>query len=141
VWFLSGALAVRAVHSRSGVTWEMDIFRGCLDVHRGFYPRSDQSVPEGWYDLYVGVLERDALGWRWLPQWDVIGTGESLIQRVAVPLHIMSAILALPAAWLFYRDRRSVRWARTGNCPRCGYDLSGLPPGAACPECGKGGPA
>jgi hypothetical protein len=24
-----------------------------------------------------------------------------------------------------------------GRCPWCMYDLSGLPPGAACPECGR----
>jgi hypothetical protein len=25
----------------------------------------------------------------------------------------------------------------TGHCPHCDYDLSGLPTGALCPECGK----
>ena len=46
--------------------------------------------------------------------------------------------LAILTAWLFYRDRRNVRWAETGRCVGCGYDLSGLPAGAGCPECGKG---
>ena len=57
-----------------------------------------------------------------------------------VSLHAPLAVLALPVAWLFYRDRRRVRWAGTGRCVGCGYDLSGLPQGcgrAVCPECGR----
>lgn len=60
--------------------------------------------------------------------------------------------LALGANTAFYSviwfallfSPRMVRRAlqrRRGVCPRCGYDLHGLPAGAACPECGETRPA
>ncbi len=46
---------------------------------------------------------------------------------------LVLAGLPLPALWL-WRNRRSVRRARRGRCPRCGYDLRESL--ARCPECG-----
>jgi hypothetical protein len=53
------------------------------------------------------------------------------VVEVRLPLWIPFVLLALPTAWLWYRDRRRP----PGSCPRCGYDLSGAPSGL-CPECG-----
>jgi hypothetical protein len=41
-----------------------------------------------------------------------------------------SGLLTLPVL-----TRRALR-RRRGLCPRCAYDLKGLPPGSPCPECG-----
>jgi Na+/melibiose symporter-like transporter len=48
-----------------------------------------------------------------------------------VPFTLFAAVVDV-ARWL---DRRR---CRPGHCS-CGYDLAGLAPGAACPECGKAG--
>jgi hypothetical protein len=49
--------------------------------------------------------------------------------------------IAVPfAAVAFMSDRRCRAWLaheRLGKCARCGYDRTGLPPSACCPECGK----
>jgi hypothetical protein len=62
----------------------------------------------------------------------LLGNSEEM---AAVPLLYLSALLAVPTAWLFHRDRRRVRWSREGRCVGCGYDLSGV--SGKCPECGK----
>ncbi len=51
---------------------------------------------------------------------------------VDCPLWLPSLLVALPTAYLFYRDRRPPR----GHCQGCGYDLKGNVSGV-CPECGK----
>ena len=54
---------------------------------------------------------------------------------ILIPMWMPWLLVAVPTMWLWWRDRR--RFA-PGLCQRCGYDLAGLPAGAACPECGRG---
>lgn len=48
-----------------------------------------------------------------------------------IPLWLPLALLALPTAYLFWRDRRHP----PGHCQGCGYNLTGNESGV-CPECG-----
>lgn len=49
----------------------------------------------------------------------------------AVYATLWGLLLSFPAVL-----RRIIR-RRRGLCPRCAYDLTGLPPGSPCPECGR----
>lgn len=53
---------------------------------------------------------------------------------VFVPLWIPMIVAAGLTAWI----ASSRRWnALTAACKKCGYDCTGVPVGAVCPECGK----
>jgi hypothetical protein len=89
--------------------------------------------------LEIGVLARsDFLLWGlpsvWRPQEHWFPGAAGPAWGVSVPmwqLAMASVILGLLAGWL-----ERIIGAETG-CRRCGYDLTGLPAGAVCPECGS----
>ncbi len=85
--------------------------------------RLEIGPPPRWHERF----------WSWWPH--MFGFGGRWTS-VYLPLHFPATGLALVTAWLFLRDRRSMRWAREGRCAECGYDLSGV--SGKCPECGKG---
>lgn len=51
---------------------------------------------------------------------------------IMVPLWFVITFVAIPTAFLFYRDRRRIL---PGHCQKCAYDLTGNESGV-CPECG-----
>ncbi|MCP4590956.1 MAG: hydrogenase maturation nickel metallochaperone HypA [bacterium] len=57
---------------------------------------------------------------------------EYLYWRAALPLWMVALTMAVPTAFLWWRDRR---WP-PGRCQFCGYDLTANTSGV-CPECGS----
>ncbi|MFO0835052.1 MAG: hypothetical protein U0638_08790 [Phycisphaerales bacterium] len=67
----------------------------------------------------------------WWPRYDRLPGDTSVV----VPLWIPS-IVAIGFSFWFCRDHRREKMRRMiGRCPACGYDRSGLPQSAPCPEC------
>jgi len=56
---------------------------------------------------------------------------------LAIPLWIPAAVTLAATAGAWRLDALARRNERRDSCKMCGYDLAGLPPGSACPECNK----
>lgn len=124
------------VHVQPRVGCLLSLVRGCVRVHtwdtmlwRIDYPPWVSTEDNGW-------------GIDWLG--DVHLGGASIARGPGMGQYVIEAPLWVPAAALgaigcFGRKRA---WgSEAGRCGTCGYDLHGLPAGAACPECGAGGAA
>jgi|ERR1051325_3913827 hypothetical protein len=85
-------------------------------------------LPSSW-NFFVGKKARDVI---WTP-WQVNESNGCLF---FFPLWIPLLPVALPAGTLWLLDIRRARRERADLCKGCGYDRRGIPPGAACPECG-----
>ncbi len=105
-------------HDSKGSAWFVCVGAGAFQVMAGV----PQQRLTGWN------VERNYGYYYWKPR----RFGLSGIEALLVPLWMPFVAVAAPTAWLFWLDRRR---ARPGHC-LCGYDLAGLAPGAACPECG-----
>ena len=81
----------------------------------------------GWYVAhYSGTLDlRDCFG------WPAINQSMSVLE-VWLPLWIPFVLVAVPTAFLWWRDRHRIP---PGRCQKCGYNLTGNVSGV-CPECG-----
>ena len=83
--------------------------------------------------LFIDVYRRPAsYPSRWgFPRFG--RTDYSYLVWAQVPIWLIFVMLAIPSAFLWYRDRRP---PRPGHCQRCGYDLTGNVSGR-CSECGR----
>lgn len=100
------------------------------------------------------VFGQRAIYHRWYPLMFAINDGIGIVPGVdpgssawavriayrtlAVPFALPLALTLWGPAWIVIRARRKSlrgkRWAASGRCARCGYDLRATP--ARCPECG-----
>lgn len=80
-----------------------------------------------WIDSSPGPARHE-----WVFAW-INSNGLTLLE---VPLWAPALLVAMPTAWLWWRDRPSRRRRLAGVCLKCGYDLRGLGEGRLCPECG-----
>ena len=114
------------------------------------------AQPIGRSSLWLGVEKGRVVvfwhRWFWLPSrkgWNEDAHSSQWPQRlgmdapdlirsrggaygVRVPFWILFAMITIPTAFLWHRDRRPPK----GHCQTCGYDLTGNVSGV-CPECGE----
>ncbi|MBN1343423.1 MAG: hypothetical protein JXQ73_12120 [Phycisphaerae bacterium] len=81
-------------------------------------------------------MSRDGFGaWIWwfdFHRWTFrLGSTQWACDAVAIPLWLPFLLGAIPAAYLWHRDRR----IPPGHCQHCGYNLTANTSGL-CPECG-----
>ena len=99
---------------------------------------SSPGVPSPRSDLPpVGLVTRRChkLSWAWqiVVRWNPNrGPPDWNRRLVRLPLWMPFVLVAIPTAFLWWRDRRL---PPPGHCQRCGYDLTGNVSGR-CPECG-----
>lgn len=130
-------LVAWGVSSVWAITWE-----GSIGTQHGGFSLIQGTVQLGLYssDLMPNYHRLGLTVDRWtftVPR-DQFGLCLPVARRmpsggvVLVPLWLTFALLAVPAALLWWRDRRPPR----GHCQRCGYNLTGNLSGV-CPECGQ----
>ena len=129
--------------------WVVDIEGGKLDLGCGLtspYFAAGVFVPNLDHDLdhsghWFGVRLKERREWTyitWMPDDPYTGTertrqGRPLPWAVVMPLWIPFVLVAVPTAYLWWRDRRRIP---PGHCRNCGYNLTGNVSGT-CPECGQ----
>jgi hypothetical protein len=87
-------------------------------------PQFTSPGSQGWY--LDGRHDRLT----WLPVYRHFADGN---HHIFLPLWIPFLIVAIPTAFLWWRDRRRIP---PGHCQKCGYNLTGNMSGI-CPECGE----
>jgi hypothetical protein len=129
----SGALVAAAARCDLAWSWRLPDRERSLGIRRGALEWRDSlfgsiSVTSGGSDAVFVPAEllEPRMCW-WLS--DISGP---FAEGYAVPVWPLGVAGAVAFAWGLRR-----RAAIKGCCGRCGYDLSGVPPGA-CPECGEG---
>lgn len=106
-------------------TWNV-VFHGGVMVYQSFPDHLQMGYPLGW---------TVATGVSWNPgQLKIQNANSPSLRIIVLPLWMPMAMCTLMASvvWHF-----RVRIDRASACSACGYDCTGVPDGAVCPECGK----
>jgi hypothetical protein len=107
-----------------------------------FVAAGEGEVSTGWmgFELSAGVESHSSpvfADWRfWWPPIGATADPDWLELRTKLWLLLAIAASATAVAWRL--DAQARRRERAGHCPSCDYDCTGVPAGAACPECGAG---
>lgn len=100
----------------------------------------------GWETMAMSAEPNDAIWWRFhsASDWSLLGVGFTkggrqgeTVHLVSIPYWLILAGIIGPWALAANRRRRRKARIRAGRCPACNYNLAGLEPGAARPECGR----
>ena len=95
-------------------------------------------VARGWdVEWFCHPADSGRVSWRPYLQISSASRAGNRYAEGCVPLWLPALLIAAPSAWLWWRDRQRWGLGPAGRCAACGYDLTGLPAGAACPECGR----
>lgn len=102
-------------------TFSVEAMAGVVEFRHGGVPSS--SVTRHNWKMRHGA-KISLVGYDWLVRLPM--------SYPTIGLGVLAALAGGPAL------RRRLGPAPAGQCPKCRYDLRGLPKGSACPECGRG---
>lgn len=126
-WIGSGWHAVSWTGS-GGARWELS--EGRLTFNHLQIP-----MPETYRGVRFGRTRRFTL------QWDLWVRNPRYMWKIAVPLWLFPPPIFAPTILAWRTDIIDRRRRRAGVCRGCGYERTGLPPHAPCPECNTPAPA
>ncbi|MEK6700766.1 MAG: hypothetical protein AABZ53_00755 [Planctomycetota bacterium] len=101
-------------------------------LNRILPPELVWSIPTSWREK-DGVVDSCLLGV--VRRLDSFGARSTTVTFMLWPIALAGFATGGGLIWWGARVRRM---GRRGCCPGCGYEMTGLAGGAACPECGKG---
>ncbi len=82
-------------------------------------------------EVHIGRFPIQLNSVQWKPQ--VFWIKQTSTLMLGIPIWI-PLLVALTASFFFWR---ACRKSSVGRCSKCDYDMTGLRPQAACPECGQ----
>jgi hypothetical protein len=145
MWCLTAVFAVTTIAWAASVRWT--IFRMCqfgdaygLKCGGVFYHWTTEAKRQS---LILSHEMDPELEWRWhaskrfppVTWWPpVYRTSAGGRTFVTISIWLPAAMSGLLAGFLWTRERKR---HRPGDCPCCGYDLTGLPSTRPCPECAQ----
>ena len=139
VWISSAWYRIRATYPitvNSGTQSPIgaaDISGGLLFVQwKSLWLRSrvtETYIERGSFRIEVGSVKC-----HW---WRMSATTQAGGFFASIPLCYVCLLVLVPTVAAWRLDLLAARRARKGHCPACNYDLSSLPPGTLCPECGQ----
>ena len=145
IWLFSGWYQILLLYSRGHAAASVGIFyiqwasSSAREQYKQLHPNSRPLFPVFEDRLCVELPKVDhppQLRWM-LPCWEAAGYDTQyavwrMSSSLRIPFWLPFALMAIPTAFLWYRDRR----IPPGHCQHCGYNLKGLTE-ARCPECGQ----
>jgi hypothetical protein len=139
LWGVSGWWSLAISRCRGTASCSVSLGAGAISVQT-WGPADPSGAPQWGLNIQRFRSPADGPLWyRWFrakikPFRSATTSTPMTLDDLRIPLWAPFLLVASPAAWLWERKRRG-RF-RAGRCAHCGYSLSGLAPGASCPECG-----
>ncbi|MFO0858179.1 MAG: hypothetical protein U0640_12580 [Phycisphaerales bacterium] len=127
VWLFAILIPIEWVH-KSGNQIELSHGQVCVThwINKDYVP-----------ELGLHRTDRPSRSVLWLHDY----AHTQYLQLLAIPLWPLALMPAIPMGITWFRSKRAASRLKSGFCPRCGYNRSGLPAEAPCPECNHSRPA
>jgi hypothetical protein len=138
LYLTTAVWAIGVIHQWPGLTAGGGVWRGRVTIVVVVRDNPLASLPAGWsYRVARPAKAADSWSESLRARYRRNLRGAANQREIAVPLWMVALAVTPPCALAWRTRRTTVPHA----CAACNYDLSGLRPGSACPECAAVPPA